>query len=89
MSVSKSAVITARVDEETLELVDRVSKAQGRSRAWFAARAIADAARREAEFLAFVQEGIDAADRGALIPHEEVMAKLDAMIARHQARCES
>ena len=85
----KNAVISARVDDETLELVDRVSKAHNRSRAWFAARAIAEAARKEAGYLAFVQEGIDAADRGELIPHEEVVAKIDAMIARHKARCAS
>jgi len=87
--MSKTAVITARVDEETLALVDRVSKAHNRSRAWFVSRAIAEAARKEAEFLAFVQVGIDAADRGELIPHEEVVAKIDAMVARHKARCAS
>ena len=72
----KTAIISARVDEETLALVDRVAKAHTRSRAWFAARAIAEAARQEAEFLAFVQEGIDAADRGELIPHEEVFERI-------------
>ncbi|MDB5670047.1 MAG: hypothetical protein JWO25_1006 [Alphaproteobacteria bacterium] len=87
--MSKSAVITARLDQEILDLVDQVSKAHGRSRAWFAAQAIEGAARREAEFLAFVQEGVDAADRGDLVPHEEVMAELDEMIARQEARCES
>lgn len=76
--MSKSAVITARVDPETLALVDRVASASGRSRAWFAAQAIREAATREAEFLAFVQEGIDAADRGELIPHEEVFARVRA-----------
>ena len=70
--MSKSAVITARLDAETLALVDQVAKSQGRSRSWFAAQAIERAAKREAEFLAFVQEGIDAADRGELIPQDEV-----------------
>jgi predicted transcriptional regulator len=83
--MSKSAVITARVDEETLALVDRVSKAHNRSRAWFVSRAITDAARKEAEFLAFVQEGIDAADRGELIPHEEVFARVRARRQRQAA----
>jgi predicted transcriptional regulator len=83
--MSKTAVITARVDEETLALVDRVSKAHNRSRAWFVARAIAEAARQEAEFLAFVQVGIDAADRGELIPHEKVFERVRARRQR-QAR---
>ncbi len=85
--MSKTAVITARVDEETLALVDRVSKAHNRSRAWFVARAIEEAARKEAEFLAFVQEGIDAVERGDVVEHDAVMAELDAMIAKHEARC--
>jgi len=81
-----SSVITTRLDPETLALVDRVSKAQGRSRSWFAAQAIKRAAEAEAEFQAFVQVGVDSADRGELIPHEDVMAELDEMIARHRAR---
>ncbi|QPQ54190.1 ribbon-helix-helix protein, CopG family [Allosphingosinicella flava] len=76
--MSNSAVISARVDADTLALVDKVSKAHGRSRAWFAARAIQKMAESEAEFLAFVQEGIDSADRGELIPHEEIFERLKA-----------
>lgn len=85
--MSKTAVITARLDAETLALVDKVASAQGRSRSWFAAQAIRKVAESEAEFLAFVQEGIDAADRGQLVPHEAVMAEIDGMIAKHRARC--
>lgn len=83
--MSKSAVITARVDPETLALVDRVSKAHGRSRAWVAAEAIRKFAQQEAEFLAFVQEGIDAADRGELSPQDEVFERLQARRRRRHA----
>jgi predicted transcriptional regulator len=76
--VSKSAVITTRVDEETLALVDKVASASGRTRAWIAAQAIREVAEREAAFLAFVQEGIDAADRGDVVSHDEVFARLEA-----------
>lgn len=82
-----SSVITTRLDPETLALVDRVSKAQGRSRSWFAAQAIKRAAEAEAEYQAFVQEGIDSAERGELVPHEEVMAILDGWIAEFEAKC--
>ena len=81
-----TAVITARLDAETLALVDKVSKAQGRSRSWFAARAIKQAAEAEAELQAFIQIGIDSADRGELTPHEEVEKLFDEMIARHRQR---
>lgn len=85
--MSKTAVITARIDEETLALVDHISRAHKRSRAWFAARAIAQAARKEAEFLDFIQKGIDDIEAGRTVPHETVMTELDDMIARHEARC--
>ena len=83
--MSKSAVITARLDAETLALVDRIAQAQGRSRSWFAARAIRRAAEKEADFLAFVQEGIDAADRGELISQEEMEAWFDERCGRRAA----
>jgi predicted transcriptional regulator len=86
--MTKSAVISARVDAETLALVDQVTKAHGRSRAWFAAQAIRKAAEKEAEFLAFVQVGIGAADRGDVVSHEEVTAEVQEMIAKHKARCD-
>ena len=37
---------------------------------------------------AFIQEGIDAATPGELVPHEMVVAEPEAMIARHKARVE-
>jgi len=81
-----SSVITTRLDPETLALVDRVAKAQGRSRSWFAAQAIKRAAEAEAEYQAFVQEGIDAIERGEFVEHEVVEQMIDEMIARHRAR---
>ncbi len=74
--MSKTAIVTTRLDEETLALVDKLAAAQGRSRAWFAAEAIKQVAENEAEFLAFVQAGIDSADRGDLTPQDDVFANL-------------
>lgn len=85
--MDKSIVVTTRLDSETIDLVDRVASAGGRSRSRFVAMAVTEAARREAVFLAFVQEGIDDLDAGRTVPHDIVMAELDAMIARHEARC--
>lgn len=85
--MSKTAVITTRLDSETIDLVDRVASAGGHSRARFVAMAVTQAAQREAAFLAFVQEGLDDLDAGRTVPHETVMAELDAMIAKYEARC--
>lgn len=43
-------------------------------------------ARRDVEFRALVQEGIDEADRGELIDHADVMAEVEALIAASEAR---
>lgn len=74
--MSKTSVVTTRLDAETIALVDKVAADQGRSRAWFIAEAVRAAAEQEAAFLAFVQEGIDSADRGELTPQDEVFANL-------------
>jgi predicted transcriptional regulator len=81
--------ITATLDAETLAMVDRVSQVRGLSAADFAAEAIRRVAESETDFQAFVQVGVDAADRGDLIPHEQVMAELEAMIRKHQDRCQA
>ena len=79
--------VTTDVDPETLALVDRVARQRGMSSRDFMAQAIRRAAESDADFDAFIQAGIDSLDRGEGIPHEEVMAELDAMIAKHRARC--
>jgi len=76
--MSKTAVITARLDAETLALVDRIAASQGRSRSWFAAEAIRRAAETESDFMVFVQAGIDSADRGELTPQDQVFSQLRA-----------
>lgn len=85
--MSKQTVISARVDEETLALIDSAAQAQGRSRAWFVANAVKRVAESEADFAAFVQVGLDDIAAGRTVPHEEVMAEIDARIAKYRARC--
>ncbi|WP_373489255.1 CopG family ribbon-helix-helix protein [Blastomonas sp.] len=72
--MSKSQVITARIDPDTMALVDRVAKAQGRSRSWLAARAIERMAQEEANFLDFIQKGEDDIARGDFLTQEEMEA---------------
>lgn len=79
--------IATEVDAETMAIVDRVARRRGMSSSEFAAQAIRRAAESDDDFDAFIQVGIDAADRGDVVPHEQAMAELDAMIAKHRARC--
>jgi predicted transcriptional regulator len=85
--MNKPVAITAYVDADTLAAVEQLAAVQGRTVAEFAAEAIQRVAESEADYRAFIQRGIDELDRGEGIPHEVVMAELDAMIAKHEARC--
>lgn len=70
--MSKHNVISARVSDEVLEMVDRIAELRDRSRAWIISTLIELAARDELEFREFLQAGIDSADQGKLLPQEEV-----------------
>lgn len=76
--MSKSAVITARLDQDALATLDRLSTALDRSRAWIVAKAVPRYVDEELGFRAFVQQGIDQADRGEMIRQEEMEAWFEA-----------
>lgn len=84
--MSKSQVITARIDPEVMELVDRIAAAQGRSRSWLAARAIEKMARTEAAFMDFVKVGEDDIAAGRYLDQEQVQQWLEDMKAEALAK---
>ena len=79
--------LSVDVDSETMAIVDRVAQRRGMSSLQFAAEAIRRAAEADDDFNGFIQHGIDDIERGNVVPHEEVMAELDAMIDKHRSRC--
>lgn len=80
--MTKPHVLTARVDSETLDRLDQLADRLDRSRAWLINKAVSRFVEEESAFLAFVQEGKDAMDRGDYITHEELIEKLQARKAR-------
>jgi len=70
-----------RVDESTLDRVDRLAEAMDRSRSWVIAKAIEQYLDHEEWFVRSVEEGITAADRGDLHPHNAVIAELRRKLA--------
>jgi predicted transcriptional regulator len=76
--MSKSAVITARLDNDALARLDQLSTMLDRSRAWIVAKAVQRYVDEELEFRAFIQQGIDEADRGELISQEDMEAWFEA-----------
>lgn len=68
------------LDPQTRDRLDRVAKAYERKRSWIIAKAIEEYLEREEAFARAVEAGIEAADRGELIAHEEVMAEMHALV---------
>ena len=70
--MSKTAVITARIDEDTLQALDALATDQERTRAWLVAKAIKRYVEEETAFRAFIKEGEDAIDRGEYYTQEQM-----------------
>lgn len=68
--------ITTAIDAATDDAISRLAAGRGISRDEFAADALRRAVRADMELAAFVQVGVDAADRGELIPQDVVFAEL-------------
>ena len=73
------AVITARIDADTLAALDALAARRERTRAWIVAKAIERYVEAETAFDAFLQEGEDAIARGDYLTHDELVAEIEAM----------
>ncbi len=71
--MSKQVVISARIDADTAALLDKVAASRRRSRAWLVADAVKRMAEEEAEYLDFIQVGLDDLAAGRVSSHQEVM----------------
>jgi predicted transcriptional regulator len=78
--------ITIRTDPELVAKVEALAAAMDRSRNWV----IEDAIRQYVEAQAWQTEGIKEAmaslDKGEGIPHEEVMAEMEALLSGRDAK---
>lgn len=83
--MSKQTVISARIDVDLLAKLDRIAGFNARSRAWVIARLLDQAATKELEFVEFVEVGLDDIATGRVVPHEQVVAEIEARIARRKA----
>lgn len=84
--MSKTSVITARLDAETLTALDALAEKRERSRAWLVAKAIKRFVEEETAFDAFIQEGEDAIERGDYLTQEEMEAWIAGLYpAQHAA----
>lgn len=71
---------TVRTESEIVNRLDNLASRLDRSRNYLVNQAIKEYLDLHAWQIEKIQEGIEAADRGELIPHEDVMAEMDALI---------
>ena len=83
--MTKTNVITARLDASTVEGLDKLSQYHERSRSWLIAKAVAKYVKEETAFFEFLQEGDDAIDRGEYLTQEEMEAWFENRIRQRKA----
>jgi predicted transcriptional regulator len=66
------AAFTVRLEEETLDALDRLAEKTDRSRNWLAAKAIEDYVALNAWQIGKIEEGVAAADRGGFASDDDV-----------------
>jgi predicted transcriptional regulator len=77
-------VFTVRLTSEKQQQLDALAQALDRSRNWLVNEAIDQYLAMQAWQLEQIQQGLDEADRGDLVPHAQVLAEARAKI--HPAR---
>jgi predicted transcriptional regulator len=80
---------TVRTEADIVQRLDNLATRLDRSRNYLVNQAIKEYLDLHAWQIEKIQEGIEAADRGQTIPHEEVMAEMDALIQEQIKRHES
>lgn len=71
--MTKSAIVTARLDADTAQALDAFAARRDRTRAWIVAQAVSRYLEEETHFEAFLQQGRDAIARGAVLTQEEMV----------------
>jgi len=81
-----SMPVSIRVPADLIETLDKIAAALERSRSWVMLRALRQYVADEGQEVLDVQEGIAEAERGEMIPIEDVLAEMDEIIAKAEAR---
>src|SRR5437762_11907733 len=81
-----STPASLRVPADLIETLDKIAVALERSRSWVMLRALRQYVADEGQEVLDVQEGIAEAERGEMIPIEDVLAEMDEIIAKAEAK---
>ena len=72
--MAKTATVRIRLEEQLSDQVDAIAEAMDRPKSWVIEQAVRDFVAVQAWQLAAIDAGIEQADGGQLIPHEDVVA---------------
>ena len=81
-----SIPVSLRVPADLIETLDKIAAALERSRSWVMLRALRQYVADEGQEVLDVQVGIAELDRGEGIPIEDVLAEIDEIIAKAEAK---
>jgi predicted transcriptional regulator len=81
-----SMPVSLRVPSDLIETLDKIAAALERPRSWVMLRALRQYIADEGQEVLDVQEGIAEAERGEVVPIEDVLAEMDEIIARAEAK---
>ena len=84
--MSHSTTLTVRLPTQVKKRLGRLAARTRRTRSFLAGEAIADFVEREMAIVDAIQEGLDDVKAGRVIPHEQVMAEIDAIITKAKRR---
>jgi predicted transcriptional regulator len=83
---TSSMPVSLGVPSDLIETLDKIAAALERPRSWVMLRALRQYIADEGQEVLDVQEGIAELDRGEGIPIEDVLAEMDEIIAKAEAK---
>lgn len=81
-----STTMTVRLSSDAKDKLSRLAEHTNRSLSFLAAQAIADYAERELAIVEGIEQGLEDAKAGRVVPHDEAMRRLHAVIDQAAAR---
>lgn len=81
-----STTMTIRVSPETKRKLERIAGETRRSKSFLAAEAVSAYVERELEIIDDIRRGMADAEAGRVVPHDEAMAEIHAVIDAAKAK---
>ena len=81
-----STTLTVRLPPELKDRLGKLAERTRRTKSFLAGEAIAGYVERELEIVSGIERGLDDMMAGRVVPHEDVMADIDATIKRAKTR---